>query len=194
MKLAGQILELQLRCSANQREIFMIDTHCHLSSNDFDGDRDAMIERARNAGVETFVTIATGPDDWQRSLDLAANRPGVRVALGIHPNEASCFKQSAFAQMSEFAKQAHVVGIGETGLDFFRDHAPRDKQFEAFQAQLDMSEELTKPFILHCRAAEKEMLEVLEKHRVKTNRPLNGVWHCFTAAKEFGLRAAEMGL
>ena len=172
----------------------MIDTHCHLSSNDFDKDRDAMIERARNAGVEAFVTIATGPDDWQRCLDLAATRPDVRVALGIHPNEATVFDQTTFAQMSALAKQLHVVGIGETGLDFFRDHTPREMQFEAFQAQLDLSEELKKPFIIHCRAAEKELLEVLENHRIKTNRPLNGVWHCFTAAKEFGLRAAEIGL
>lgn len=173
----------------------MIDTHCHLSSPDFDPDRDAMIQRARDAGVEAFITIATGPEDWQQCLDLSNARPDVRVALGIHPNEASCFGADVFAAMSTLAKShPRVAAIGETGLDFFRDHAPREKQYAAFQAQLELTDELQKPFILHCRAAENEMLEVLEKHRVKTGHALNGVWHCFTAAKEFGLRAAEMGL
>ncbi|MEI6233822.1 MAG: TatD family hydrolase [Planctomycetota bacterium] len=172
----------------------MIDTHCHLSSTDFDTDLPAILERALSAGVEKFVTIATGPGDWERCLKIADAHAHIRVALGIHPNEASCFSAEIFNTMSALARNPHVIGIGETGLDFFRDHAPRDKQADAFQAQLDLSEELNKPFILHCRAAEKEMLEVLEKHRVKTGRDLNGVWHCFTATKEFGLRAAEMGL
>src|SRR6185295_8903733 len=143
----------------------MIDTHCHLSYEDFNADRDAMIQRARDAGVVAFVTIATGPEDWHRCLDLAEGRPDVRVALGIHPNEASCFSEKVFAEMSALAaKDPRVVAIGETGLDFYRDHAPRDKQYAAFHAQLKLSDELKKPFILHCRAAENEMLDVLEKH------------------------------
>ncbi len=172
----------------------MIDTHCHLTSHDFDTDCDAVIQRAQEAGVEAFITIGTEPADWPRCLNLAQRRPAVAAALGIHPNEASCFCADSLAQLRMYASDSRVLGIGETGLDFYRDHAPREKQYDAFQAQLELAEELKKPFVLHCRAAENEMLDVLEKHRVKTGRALNGVWHCFTAAKEFGLRAAEMGL
>jgi TatD DNase family protein len=173
----------------------MIDSHCHLSYEDFNADRDAMIQRARDAGVEVFVTIATGPEDWHRCLDLAEGRPYVRVALGIHPNEASCFSDSVFAEMRVLAaSDPRVVAIGETGLDFYRDNAPREKQYEAFAAQLKLADELKKPFILHCRAAEKEMLDVLENHRAETGRVLHGIWHCFTATKEFGQRAAKLGL
>ena len=172
----------------------MIDTHCHFTSADYDTDCDAVIQRAQEAGVTDFITIGTGPDDWQKCIALAERNPAVRTAIGIHPNEASVFSTEAMFVLGSMASQCHVVGIGETGLDFYRDHAPRDKQFDAFRAHLELSDELKKPFILHCRAAEKEMLDVLEAHRVKTGRTLNGVWHCFTAAKEFGLRAAEMGL
>src|SRR5437016_4779442 len=101
----------------------MIDTHCHLSDSGFDADRNAMIQRARDAGVEAFVTIATGPDDWQRCLDLSASFPAVRVSLGIHPNEALCFSADVFKEMSALARaSSRVVAIGETGLDFYRDH------------------------------------------------------------------------
>ncbi|HLX62443.1 MAG TPA: TatD family hydrolase [Planctomycetota bacterium] len=173
----------------------MIDSHCHLSYPDFNADRDAMIQRARDAGVEAFVTIATGPEDWHRCLDLAEGRAGMRVALGIHPNEASCFSDKLIGEMRALAKSdARVVAIGETGLDFFRDHCPRDKQYAAFDAQLALAEELKKPFILHCRAAEREMLELLEKNRAATGHALNGIWHCFTSTKEFARRAADLNL
>lgn len=173
----------------------IIDTHCHLTYDSFDNDRDAMIARAQANGVEAFVTIGTGPDDWPRCLELSRKNLNVYVSLGLHPNEAGIYEAKLFAQLSFLARsESRVVAIGETGLDFFRDGAPRDRQHSAFHAQLELAEELQKPFVLHCRAAENEMLDVLEKHRVKTNHPLRGIWHCFTATKAHGLRAAEMGL
>lgn len=173
----------------------MIDTHCHLTYPDFDKDRFEMFERAHAAGVEAFVTIGTGPDDWPRCLALAHERAEVSAGLGIHPNEAACFDDAVFLKLSVLAsRERKVVAIGETGLDFFRDGAPREKQFAAFEAQLALASELDKPFILHCRAAENEMLDTLARHRDKTGKGLRGVWHCFGAKKEFGLRAAEMGL
>ena len=173
----------------------MIDTHCHLTYPDFDKDRDEMLERARAAGVEAFVTIGTGPEDWPGCISLAHERADVSVALGIHPNEAACFDADSFSKLSALARSENkVVAIGETGLDFFRDGAPREKQFAAFEAQLQLADALNKPFILHCRAAEIELLDMLDRHQQKSGQPLRGVWHCFGAKKEFGLRAAEMGL
>jgi TatD DNase family protein len=172
----------------------IIDTHCHLSYPDFNNDRDAMLKRAAEKNVHGFVTIATGPEDWRRCLDLAEGRPAVRVSLGIHPNEAQVFSAATFDEMKTLAKNERVVAIGETGLDFFRDNAPREKQFEAFAAQLELASALNKPFVLHCRSAEAEMLGVLEDHKKKSNAPLRGVWHCFTSTTEFAKRAAALDL
>lgn len=173
----------------------MIDTHCHITYPDFNSDRDAMLERAARAGVSGFVTVATGPAEWQRCLDLAEGRPAIRVALGIHPHEASAHSPAVAAELRRLAQgDARVVAIGETGLDFFRDHSPRDKQYEAFRSQLDIAEEIDKPFILHCRAAEAEMLDVLSEHQQRTGRPLRGVWHCFTSTAPFAARAVALGL
>ena len=154
-----------------------------------------MMKRAAEAGVGAFVTVATGPEEWQRCLDLAEGKPPVRVALGIHPHEASCFTPEVGQELRRLSStDSRVVAIGETGLDFFRDNSPRDKQFEAFHAQLEISTELKKPFILHCRSAEPEMLGVLDELKKKLNAPLHGVWHCFTATKEHAAHAVELGL
>jgi TatD DNase family protein len=173
----------------------MIDTHCHINFPDFNADRDAVIKRAKEAGVVGFITVATEPENWRRSLDLAEGQPTVRVALGVHPNHAECYSAAALAELKELAtSNARVVAIGETGLDFFRDGAPREKQFESFRAHLELAAELNKPFILHCRAAETEMLEVLSAEQKRIGRPLRGVWHCFTATTEFAARASELNL
>lgn len=173
----------------------IIDTHCHLNFPDFDRDRDAAFERAAQAGVAGFINVATRPEDWQRCLDLAEGRPSVRVALGIHPHEAGSYTLQTGAELKALAAaDSRVVAIGETGLDFFRDHAPRDRQFEAFRAQLDIAAQLQKPVILHCRAAETEMLEVLEEHSKRQHSPLRGVWHCFTSTQAFAARAVALGL
>jgi len=173
----------------------IIDTHCHLNYPDFNNDRADMLKRAADAGVVAFVTVATGPEDWPRCLDLAEGHSAVRVALGIHPHEAACTSPAMIAQMKALALQdSRVVAIGETGLDFFRDRAPRDKQFEAFHAQLALSRELDKPFILHCRSAEREMMEVLTDFQKQSAAPLRGVWHCFTSTPDFARQAADLGL
>jgi len=172
----------------------IIDTHCHLSYPDFDRDRDEMLSRARQADVVGFVTIATGPDDWRRCLDLAEGRPAVRVALGIHPNEADIFSEQTFAELSQLARSnIRVVGIGETGLDYFRENSPRDKQRASFLAHLDLAVEMNRPFILHCRAAEDDMLKILEE-RAASGKSLRGVWHCFSASAEIAQRAMKLGL
>ena len=173
----------------------MIDTHCHLTYPDFNRDRDEMIKRATDAGVVAFVTVATGPEDWRRCLDLAEGRRTVRVALGLHPHEAGLYSPALRDEMRTLAqKDSRVVAIGETGLDFFRDNAPADKQHEAFQVQLDLAHELDKPFILHCRSAEEQMLQVLHAQQQKIGKPLRGVWHCFTSTPAFAARATELGL
>lgn len=180
-----------------ERELsrMIIDTHCHLNFSDFNKDRADILKRAADAGVHGFVTVATGPGEWQRCLDLAEGHPEIRVALGVHPNESGVYSAKIGEDLRALAqKDSRVVAIGETGLDFFRENAPRDKQHESFARHLEISAELNKPFILHCRAAEAEMLDVLVAFQKKSGAPLRGVWHCFTSTAEFAARAAELGL
>lgn len=173
----------------------MIDTHCHLSYPDFDADRDAVIARALAAGVSGFLTVATDENDWRRTLDIAEGRSQVRAALGIHPNYAGAYSARAADEMRILAQaNPRVTAFGETGLDFFRDHAPREKQREAFRGHLSLADELKKPFILHCRAAEPEMMDELRRHRDRTGHALRGVWHCFTSTRVFAKQASELDL
>lgn len=173
----------------------MIDTHCHLSYPDFAGDLDEMLARAVTAGVTGFITVATDRDDWRRSLDLAATRPAVRVALGLHPNEASNFTPALADELrATAAGDPKVVAIGETGLDWYREQCPREKQYESFRAHLRISAELKKPFVLHCREAEEEMFAKLDAFQQESGAPLRGVWHCFTSTVAWAERAAAMGL
>ena len=173
----------------------IIDTHCHLNFPDFNKDRADIMKRSADANVRAFVTVATGPDEWQRCLDLCEGHPQIRVALGVHPNEAGIYTPQVGDELKSLAeKDSRVVAIGETGLDFFRENAPRDKQHESFIRHLEISVELDKPFILHCRAAEAEMLEVLSAFQKNSGAPLRGVWHCFTSTTAFAARAMELGL
>jgi TatD DNase family protein len=172
----------------------MIDTHCHLSFPDYNGDRAAVIQRAADVGVVGFVSVATEPEDWYRTLDIAEMYPAMRVAVGVHPNHAQVYSPAVAEELRKTATHARVVGIGETGLDFYRETAPRDKQFESFRTHLTVAAERNLPFILHCRNAENEMLQELTAERTRIGRPLRGVWHCFTAGVEHARRAIELDL
>ena len=174
----------------------LIDTHCHVSYPDFDHDRDAVLARAAEARVAFMLTVATDPGCWQRYLDLSEGRPQLRVALGFHPNHAETFSAGELLALKAlFAKhRGKAVAVGETGLDFFREHCAPEIQRRAFQAQLDLAAELDLPFILHCRKAEREMLDVLAAQQAKLRQPLRGVWHCFSATPAFMREAVALGL
>lgn len=174
----------------------LIDTHCHIGYGDFDGDRDAVLARAKDAGVAGMLSVATDPDCWTRYLDVAGPRPEVLVALGFHPNYADSYSDAECARMKDlFANHpGKAVAVGETGLDFFRDHCAPEAQQRAFQVQLDLAAALDLPFILHCRNAERAMCDVLKAQQQKLGRPLKGVWHCFTATVEFMHEAVALGL
>ena len=174
----------------------LIDTHCHVSYPDFDQDRDAVLARAAQARVALMLTVATDPGCWHRYLDLSEGRPQLRVALGFHPNHAETFSGGELLALKALFEKhrGKAVAVGETGLDFFRDHCSPEIQRRAFQAQLDLAAELDLPFILHCRKAEREMLDVLAAQQAKLKQPLRGVWHCFNGTPEFMQEAVALGL
>lgn len=148
----------------------MIDTHAHLDALE---DADGAVERARAAGVTRIVSVGTDPESWRRTLAIANRHDGVYVALGLHPHEAG--DEEAVEALRDALADPHAVAVGETGLDYYRDHAPRDAQRRAFAAQLELAAELRKPAIIHTRAADADTVSMLASFDG------TAVMHCFSS-------------
>ena len=150
----------------------MIDTHAHLTSLD---DADEAIRRAVEAGVTRILTVATSVEDCRRALELAERHDGVFAILGIHPHDAGTATEDDHAALRELLAHPKAVAVGETGLDWFRDYAPRDDQRRLFAAELELAAELGKPVVIHTRAADDDTLAGLANH------PGTVVLHCFSS-------------
>jgi TatD DNase family protein len=149
----------------------VIDTHAHLDALE---DADGAIARAREAGVTRIVSVGTDPESWRRTLSIANGHDGVYAALGLHPHEAA--DEEAVAALRDALTDRRAVAVGETGLDYYRDHAPREAQRRVFAAQLELAAELRKPAIIHTRAADAETVSMLASFDGTT------VMHCFSSA------------
>jgi TatD DNase family protein len=135
----------------------MIDTHAHLAPDE----AAEVLARARAAGVQRVVTVATTIPGAHEALGIAARQEGVYASLGVHPHEAGGGEAGRLAELRELLADPGAVAVGETGLDYFRDYAPRDAQRRVFDAQLQLASELRKPVVIHTRAAEDDTLEAL---------------------------------
>jgi TatD DNase family protein len=152
----------------------VIDTHAHLTALD---DADEAVERAGEAGVTRILTVGTDVDDCRRAISLADRHEGVFTILGIHPHEAGTAAASDLAALRELLAHPKAVGIGETGLDWYRDYAPRDAQRSLFASQLELASELGKPVVIHTRAADEDTLSVLAGFAGRV------VLHCFSSPR-----------
>jgi len=141
----------------------LIDTHCHLGDPAFDPDRDAVLERARGAGVGHVVVVGTTVEDSERVLSLARARPGLSATAGVHPHEAKTWSPAAAARLKALLALPEVVAVGETGLDYHYDHSPRDAQRRAFEAQLALGAELGKPVVVHAREADEDLAALVRE-------------------------------
>ena len=150
----------------------MIDTHAHLTSLD---DADEAIKRAAVAGVTRILTVGTSVEDCRRALALAEAHDGVFAILGIHPHDAGTATEDDLAALRELLAHPKAVAVGETGLDWFRDYAPRDDQRRLFAAELELGAELGKPVVIHTRAADDDTLAALADHEGTV------VLHCFSS-------------
>jgi TatD DNase family protein len=151
----------------------VIDTHAHL---DACADRpSALIRRARSAGVERIVTVGTGIDSSRAALELAEVHEEVFAAVGIDPHQAGDAEANRIDELLELAEQERSVAVGETGLDYFRDRAPRDRQRRLFEAQLEVASELGKPVVIHTRDADADTADVLAGFDGMV------VMHCFSS-------------
>ncbi|PNQ03849.1 TatD family hydrolase [Sphingobium sp. SA916] len=168
-----------------------IDSHCHLNYKGLIEDQQNVLERARGAGVGLMLNIATRESEWDDVLDTALREPDVWATVGIHPHEADEHPHVDTAKLVERASHPRIVGIGETGLDYYYDHSDRERQQRSFRAHIAASRETGLPLIVHTRDAEEDTLAIMRDEMGKG--AYGGVIHCFTASGAFADAAMELG-
>ncbi len=169
----------------------LVDSHCHIDMPEFDGDRDAVVARAREAGLVEMLVVG-GVDEQgshRRALEVAS-RYELPATAGVHPHEARVADEKVYDELRALAREHRIVGIGEIGLDFHYDHSPRPVQREAFRRQIRLAREVGLPVVVHTREADEETAEILEAERAGD---AGGVIHCFTGGLELARRALGLG-
>ncbi|NPV66906.1 MAG: TatD family hydrolase [Anaerolineae bacterium] len=176
----------------------LIDTHCHLDFESYDGDRPAVLFRAREAGVIAVINPAVDLASSAAICQLAASEPLIFGAVGIHPNSSTDFVAAQVDELRALARQPRVVAIGEIGLDYYRDRSPRQTQHRALEAQLELAAALALPVILHNREATADVLAILRGWvgSLPADHPLRGrpgVLHSFSGTADDAAQAVELG-
>jgi TatD DNase family protein len=171
----------------------LIDSHAHIDAPQFEEDREAMLGRARVAGVSAVLAIGTGPgpEKLDAALPLAEAHDWIYTTVGIHPHEAREVTEAHLDELARLAKHPKVIAWGEIGLDYFYDHSPRDVQERVFRDQMALAREARLPIIIHCRDAWSDCLKLLEE--VWRPAGLGGILHCFTSTLEDAKRGIDMG-
>ncbi len=173
----------------------MIDTHCHIQTEQFDSDREQVIADAMAAGVEGFIVPAIDLASFDATLDIARTHTNVWCGLGIHPHSSAQWNDDVRSRIKdEIAKNSKVVAIGEIGLDYYNDFAPRETELKAFREQIELAIELDKPIIIHTRDSIDETIEIVsEYYGNKSQTSGFGQFHCFSGSPEQAERVASLG-
>lgn len=169
----------------------LIDSHCHLNYKGLIEEQAAVLERARAAGVGTMLNIATRESEWDEVLATAERESDVWATVGIHPHEADEHPHVDTAKLVERARHPRIVGIGETGLDYYYDHSDRERQKTSFRAHIAAARESGLPLVVHTREAEADTIAILREEMGKG--AYGGVIHCFTASGAFADMAMDIG-
>ena len=182
-----------------------IDSHAHLEGKRYDSDRDEVLARAKQNGIEAYLAIGNGdgPDTADCGIQLAEKYDGepeyprIWASVGVHPHEASLANEAADSQMLQWARHPKVIAWGEIGLDYFYDHSPRETQKTVFLRQMDLARTAKLPIIIHCRPSDNsenawdDCLRMIAEHW--TSSGLSGILHCFTGSVEHARRALDLG-
>jgi TatD DNase family protein len=170
--------------------VTLVDSHCHLDDPRFDGDRELVIERAANAGVEIILTVGTGegPPDLEAGLRVASTHERIFATVGVHPHDASKAAGDTWDRLRQLVAHPKVLAIGEIGLDYYYDNSPRVQQQAAFEEQLRISKETGKPVIIHTRDAWEDTMRIL-----RGNWTASGIMHCFSGGPSEAKQALDMG-
>lgn len=169
----------------------LVDSHCHLDFDTFDNDRTETIQRAKKAGIETIVTICTRVSRFQDILELAYTDEKIWCSVGIHPHQVEEEPETTVEDLIYHSTDPKVIGIGETGLDFYYENSSRESQHRSFRKHIEASRETQLPLIVHTRDADEDMANILEEEMGKGTFP--GVLHCFSSGAELAQRALNIG-
>ena len=171
----------------------LIDSHAHIDFPQFAEDREAMLERARAAGVNTLLAIGTGPgpEKLDAALPFADQYDWIYTSVGIHPHEAKEVTPAHLETLAALARHPKVIAWGEIGLDYFYDHSPRELQQQVFRDQMELARPRKLPIVIHCRDAWDDCLKILEGAWRPTG--LGGILHCFSGTLEQARRGLDMG-
>jgi TatD DNase family protein len=182
-----------------------VDSHAHLTSEQFDHDRDEVIRRAQDAGVGVIINPAINLDDSRRAIELAEQHKNVYACVGFHPHEARHATDAALEDIEELSRHPKVVAIGEIGLDFHYDSSPREVQAEVFRLQVGIAQRRMLPIVIHTRESNSEVFQIVEEAARATPlwgaregtgghaMTVRGVFHCFSGDAVFAQKVIEYG-
>ena len=170
----------------------LIDSHCHLEYEGLVEDQAGVLERAREAGLGGFLNISTRHSEWAQVIATAAREPDVWASVGIHPHEADAHADLGHQALSTAAEHPRVIGIGETGLDYYYDKSDRGVQQALFRTHIAVARETGLPLIVHTRDAEEDTARILSEET--TSGAFPALIHCFTASAGFAAQMLELGL
>lgn len=170
----------------------LIDSHCHLNYKGLVEEQEAVLARARAAGIGGFLNISTRQSEWDAVIATAERNADVWATVGIHPHEADEHADLGEGALLEATHHSKVVGIGETGLDYYYDHSDRAVQQALFRTHIRVARETGLPLVIHTRNAEEDTTRIIEEEMGEGAFP--ALIHCFTASAPFGARMVELGL
>ncbi len=168
----------------------MIDSHCHIYGHKYDEDRDRVVVRAVEAGVQQLLVVGCDVEDSKQALAFAEQTPGVFASVGIHPHNADTYSEVAHEQLIAMTKNAKVLAVGEMGLDYFYDNSPREIQKRTFGAQLELANQVNLPVVIHTRDAEDDSWSIISNNPPRCG----GHVHCFTNGLEFAEKLLSLDL
>lgn len=169
----------------------LVDSHCHLNYKGLVEQQDEVLARARERGISAMLNISTRESEWDDVIAIAEKNSDIWASVGIHPHEADSHTGVDTAKLVAKAQHPRVIGIGETGFDYYYDHSDRARQRASFREHIAASRETGLPIIVHTRDAEEDTAEILSEEMAAGE--YKGVIHCFTASAEFGRKALDLG-
>ena len=172
------------------QEALLIDSHAHLQDRAYQKDREQVIERAFQGGLQGIICVGYDIESSEETLELAHRFPEIFAVVGVHPHDAKTLDQEGERRLFDLVRDSKVVAIGEIGLDFYRDLSPRDVQRQAFRTQIRIAKELGKPIVIHDREAHQEVLQIIKEEKAGAN---GGVMHCYSGSWPMAIELMKLG-
>ena len=171
----------------------IIDTHAHIDVADYDEDREAVIQRARESGVQYMVNIGCDVESSYRSMELSEQYDFIYATAGVHPHDVKSIDADTYTHLRQLLLHPKVIALGEIGLDYFKNYSPQDEQRTHFRKQIQLAREMNKPILRHSRDANEDIIAILSEFYPKDPTAHSGIFHCFSGDQELADKALEMG-